>query len=61
MEMSWSNNRNAWSKSKTLKYEKHVMQDDESEKVTETVYLYQLLIYLYNLQISIEISLEKLT
>ena len=36
-------------KSKTLKYEKNVMQDDESENVTGIVYLYQLFIYLCNL------------
>ena len=48
-------------KSKALKYEKGVMQDDESENVTGIVYLYQLLIYLFNLEISTEMSFEKLT
>ena len=37
------------------------MKDDESENVTGIVYLYQLLIFLYNLEISEEISFEKLT
>ena len=36
------------------------MSDDESENVTGIVYLHQLLIYLYNLEILTEMSSEKL-
>ena len=48
-------------KSKILKYEKGVMWDDESENVTGIIYLHQLLIYLYNLEILTELPSEKLT
>ena len=37
------------------------MDDDQSEIVTGIVYLYQLLIYLCNLEISIQMPFEKLT
>ena len=37
------------------------MEDDEPENVTGVICLYQLLIYLFNLEISIEMSFEKLT
>ena len=37
------------------------MQDEEIENVSEIIYLYQLLINLYNLEISLELSFEKLT
>ena len=38
-----------------------VAWDDESENVTGMFYFYQLLIFLFNLEISIEMPFEKLT
>ena len=50
-----------WAKlSKTLKYQK-VSRIDEFENVTGIINLYQLFINLYNTEISLEISFEKLT
>ena len=37
------------------------MSDDEPENVTGVICLYQLLIYLFNVEISIEMSFGKLS